>query len=205
MGATEHAGGRGTLLGFNARRFTFASGYVALVLLGLTLLVGPANLLLGRRRPVSNYLARDVGTWAAVLSVVHVIYGVEVHGGLTISGFLNMLFLDGRPLTNSFGLANWTGLAATLIVVGLLAISSDLALSKLKARTWKNLQRLNYALFALVIVHAFFYGSLLRLESPYTLLLIVSLAAVLAGQTVGVWMWRQRQGRTASTVAEQPG
>ncbi|MGH2588183.1 MAG: ferric reductase-like transmembrane domain-containing protein, partial [Dehalococcoidia bacterium] len=201
-GAVEDSGGRASersLLGLSARRFTVASGYVALVLLGLTLLVGPVNLLLRRRRPVSNYLARDVGTWAAVFSVVHVIYGVEVHGGLTLSGVLNMFILDGSPLTNSFGLANWTGLAATVIVVGLLAISSNFALRKLRARTWKNLQRLNYALFALVIVHAFFYGALLRLESPFTLLLGLSVIAVFVGQAVGIWLWRRRYARTAAT------
>lgn len=74
---------------------------------------------------------------------------------------------DGRPLLNSFGLGNWTGLAALVLVVGLLALSSDAALRKLKAGPWKRLQRLNYALFALVILHAFFYGSLLRTTSPF--------------------------------------
>jgi methionine sulfoxide reductase heme-binding subunit len=204
-GGVEPRGSRAferSLLGLNVRRFTYATGYVALVLLVLTLLVGPVNLLLGRRQPVSNYLARDVGTWAAVFSIVHVLYGVEVHGGLTISGFLNMLFLDGSPMTNSFGLANWTGVAATLIVLGLLAISSDLALRRLKARTWKNLQRLNYALFALVIAHAFFYGSLLRLESPYTLLLAIGVGAVFVGQMVGIWLWRRRHAvRAVSQLA----
>jgi hypothetical protein len=61
-------------------RFTTATGYVALVLLALTLLIGPANLLLRKRNPVSNYLCRDVGTWTAILSVVHVIAGFQVHG-----------------------------------------------------------------------------------------------------------------------------
>jgi sulfoxide reductase heme-binding subunit YedZ len=203
-GAVEASGDRASessLLGLSVRRFTFASGYVALVLLGLTLLIGPANLLLRRRRPVSNYLARDVGIWAAVFSVIHVIYGVEVHGGLTLSGFLAMLVRDGSPLTTSFGLANWTGLAATVIAVGLLAISSNVALRKLKARTWKNLQRLNYALFALVIMHAFFYGALLRPESPFTLLLGLSAIAVFVGQAVGVWLWRRRYARTAAQPA----
>ncbi len=158
----QHGGGqtsssdgtRHSFLGLPARQFTFATGYLATGLLGLTLLIGPANLLLRRRNPVSNYLSRDIGTWAAIFSVVHVIFGLEVHAGITDP--LRMFVSDGSPLTNSFGLANWTGLVATLIVVGLLAISSDFALRKLKARTWKNLQRLNYALFAVVIVHAFF-------------------------------------------------
>jgi hypothetical protein len=53
----------------------------------------------------------------------------------------------------------------------LLRISSDFAPRKLKAVPWKRLQRLNYALFALVIAHAIFYGALLRATSPSTLLL----------------------------------
>jgi sulfoxide reductase heme-binding subunit YedZ len=183
------------------RQLTVATGYVAVGLLGLTLLIGPANLLLRRRNPVSNYLSRDVGTWAAIGSVVHVIFGLQVHGGGRISDFLHYFVAsDGSPLTNSFGLGNWTGLAALVIVAGLLALSSDVALRKLKARPWKRLQRLNYALFALVIAHAFFYGALLRMTSPFTLLLGVSVIAVFVGQATGIWLWRRRYSRTAATV-----
>ncbi len=172
------------------RQFTVASGYVALGLLALTLFIGPANLLLRRRTPISNYLSRDIGTWATVSSVVHVIYGLQLHGGGRIRDFLNYFIApDGSPLTNSFGLGNWTGLAALVIVMGLLAISSDIALRQLKARRWKRLQRLNYALFALVVLHAFFYGALLRMTSPFTLLLVFSVVAVFAGQVMGIWLW----------------
>jgi sulfoxide reductase heme-binding subunit YedZ len=187
-----------SFLGLSVRRFTVATGYVATGILGLTLLVGPANLLLGRRHPVSNYLARDVGTWAVIGSIVHVIYGTEVHASITDP--IPMFVLDGSPLTNSFGLANWTGLAATVVVVGLLAISSNFALRKLKARTWKNLQRLNYALFALVLLHAFFYGALLRLESPFTVVLAVSVIAVFAGQALGIWLWRRRYAQAPESL-----
>jgi sulfoxide reductase heme-binding subunit YedZ len=173
------------------RRLTVATGYVALGLLALTLLIGPANLLLRRRNPVSNYLRRDVGTWTAIASVVHVILGLQVHGGGRISAFLSYFVTpDGGPLLNGFGLGNWTGLGALLITLGLLAISSDAALRRLKAARWKWLQRLNYGLFALVIAHAFFYGALLRMTSPYTLLLVLSVIAVVVGQMVGVWLWR---------------
>ena len=185
-------------LELDVRQFTVASGYLATGLLAVTLLIGPANLLLRRRHPVSNYLARDIGMWAAAFSVVHVIYGTEVHASITDP--IPMFVLEGSPLTNSFGIANWTGLAATVIAVGLLAISSDFALRKLKARTWKNLQRLNYALFALVILHAFFYGALLRTESPFTLLLGFSVIAAFAGQAVGVWLWRRRYGRISGGI-----
>jgi sulfoxide reductase heme-binding subunit YedZ len=130
---------------------------------------------------------------------VHVVYGLQVHGSGRLADFLTYFISpQGRPLSNSFGLANWTGLVATVIVVGLLAISSDVVLRKLKAKTWKDLQPLNYALFALVIAHAFFNGDVLRTDSPYTLLLLLSVTAVFAGQAAGVWLWRRRHARTSA-------
>jgi sulfoxide reductase heme-binding subunit YedZ len=183
---------------FFIARGTTATGYLATGLVGLTLLIGPANLLLRRRNPISSYLARDVGTWAALFSIIHVIFGLTLHSGPQISGMVRYFVIDGRPLLNSFGLGNWTGLAALVIVVGLLAISSDAALRELKARRWKDLQRLNYTLFALVIVHAFFYGALLRLASPFTLVGLFTVAAVVVGQAMGVWLWRRRRRSSAA-------
>ena len=58
-----------------------ATGYVATGLLALTLLVGPANLLLRRRNPISSYLRRDAG----------ILHGV---GRL----FMPQLFLDRRDV-----------------------------------------------------------------------------------------------------------
>ena len=179
------------------RRFTVATGYVALALLALTLLIGPANLLLRRRNPVSSYLRRDVGAWTAGFSVVHVVASLWVHGTGQIGDFLDFFVRDGSPLTNSFGLGNWAGLAGLVIVAGLLALSSDAALRRLKARSWKRLQRLNYVVFALVVVHAFFYGALLRQTSPYTILLGLSVMTVIAAQAVGIWLFRRRSGRRA--------
>src|ERR687891_656870 len=111
------------------RQSTSATGDVALVLLGLTLVIGPANLVLGRRNPVSSYLRRDVGIWTAIFSVIHVIAAVLIHvshDSDVIASFVHFFVAeDGRLLTNSFGLGNWTGLAALAIVLGLLATSSD--------------------------------------------------------------------------------
>jgi sulfoxide reductase heme-binding subunit YedZ len=185
-------------------RFTTATGYIALGLLGLTLLIGPANLLLRRRLPISSYLARDVGIWAAIVSVIHVMVGLFVHGPPSpiIQRILFYFFApNGTPLTNAFGWGNWTGLAATVIVVGLLTISTDAALRKLKAKRWKTLQRLNYALFALVIMHAIFYGALLRITSIPTILLGIIVGLVFVGQMVGVWLWRQRHAHQVARSA----
>ena len=191
---------------FFIARGTTATGYVATGLLGLTLLIGPANLVLRRRNPISSYLTRDVGTWAALFSIAHVIFGLTLHSGPQIASMLGYFVAEGRPLLSSFGLGNWTGLAATVIVVGLLAISNDAALRELKARKWKDLQRLNYTLFALVLLHAFFYGALLRLTSPFTLIGLFTVIAVVVGQAVGVWLWRRRRtGRLPSSSTPIPG
>ncbi|MBI2171537.1 MAG: ferric reductase-like transmembrane domain-containing protein [Chloroflexi bacterium] len=185
---------------FFMSRVTTATGYVATGLIGLTLLIGPANLLLRRRTPVSNYLRRDVGAWTAIFSVVHVIFGWQLHGSGRISAMLNYFFTNSwRPMADNFGLGNWTGLAALVIVVMLLALSTDGTLRELKARTWKDLQRLNYTLFALVILHVFFYGALLRLTSPFTLLGVLTVIAVVVGQAVGIWLWRRRHARTTAS------
>jgi sulfoxide reductase heme-binding subunit YedZ len=184
------------------RQLTLGTGYLALGLLALTLLIGPTNLLLRRRNPVSIYLRRDVGIWTAIFSVIHVIFGLQLHGTGKPGPLLDYFFApDGSPLTNSFGLGNWTGLAALVIVAGLLTISSNVALRKLKAGPWKRLQRLNYALFVLVILHAFFYGALLRTTSPFTFLLALSVIVVFIGQVMGIWLWRRRHARTP---ARQP-
>ena len=194
-------GGRGLM-----SRSTTATGYVATGLLAFTLLIGPANLLLRRRNPVSTSLPRDTGTWATIASIVHVILGLQVHGNTSdIFNFVKYFFsADGIPKTNSFGLGNWTGLAALVIVAGLLALSNDRSLRELKARRWKNLQRMNYALFALVVLHAFFYGALLRVTSLFTVVLISTVSAVLVGQMVGIGLWRRRYAHTGNAHAHQP-
>ena len=66
---------------------------------------------------------------------------------------------------------------------------------KLKARRWEWLQRTDYALFALVIAHAIYYGALMRVASPSTVLLAVSVIAVVSAQLVGVWLWRRKDAQ----------
>jgi sulfoxide reductase heme-binding subunit YedZ len=177
------------------RRLSTATGYIALVLLGLTLLIGPANLMLRRRTPISSYLRRDVGIATAITSIVHMVFGFLVkHGDGEVLGYFFQPGDRTRILTNSFGLANWTGLAAILIVAVLAVISSDAALRRLKAKKWKRLQRLNYALFPLIILHSLFYGALWRLTSPYTVLLGLAVLVVIVGQAIGIRLWRTRRG-----------
>jgi hypothetical protein len=52
------------------------------------------------------------------VSVVHVVVAFQVHDAGAF-GFVGFFFAAGRPLTNGFGLGNWTGAAALVVVVGL--------------------------------------------------------------------------------------
>jgi sulfoxide reductase heme-binding subunit YedZ len=205
---TPRQGQEGASLSRLVQQLTVATGYVGVVLLAITLLLGPANLLLGRRNPVSSYLRRDVGIWTAIFSAIHVVLAVAIHvshGSGAIASIQHFFVAeDGKPLTNSFGWGNWTGLAGLLIVLALLATSSDAVLRKMKATAWKWLQRLTYVLFLLVVLHAVFYGALLRMTSPFTRLLVVSGVAVLVGQIVGVWLWRRRHVSGARPVWAVP-
>lgn len=189
---TEHAGDQDSVL--RMRRLSTMTGYLALALIALTLLLGPWNLLLGRRLPVSSYLRRDVGIWSALTSVAHVVLGFLVeHGDGDVLGYFVAADDRSRILTNSFGLANWAGLAAVVIAVGLAAISSDAALRKLKAARWKRLQRANYLLAVLAVLHAVLYGAFWRLTSPYTVTLLASVVIVVVAQAMGVRRWRRRR------------
>ena len=86
-----------------------------------------------------------------------------------------------------FGFANYTGLASTLILIGLLALSNDLALRRLGTTRWKSLQRWNYAGFALMAAHGVVYQVMGKRVWPVALAFAAVLVTVLAVQIAG---WR---------------
>ena len=180
-------------------RASFATAYPALALLAAALILGPLNLLRRRPNPVSSDLRRDLGIWAGVLSILHAAVGQCVH-------------LRGRPWLyyvygptehhhglrhDLFGAANFTGLAATLVLVALIATSNDLSLRRLGAARWKQLQRWNYAAFALIAIHAFAYQGVETQKAPYVATAIACVAVALVFQFLG---WKQTRQRTELLV-----
>jgi sulfoxide reductase heme-binding subunit YedZ len=175
-------------------KVSVTSGWAATLLLGATLVLGPWNVLRGRPNPVSSDLRRDVGIWAAVLGVSHSVVGLFVH-------------FRGRPWTyfvwpadrqalipfryDLFGAASWSGLAATLVIVVLAAVSNDLSLRWLGTGRWKSLQRTNYVLFGLVAVH----GLLFQVLEKRVLALVVAFGGIVvvtaAVQLGGVYVYRR--------------
>ncbi len=54
-------------------------GYVSLVYLVASLLIGPLYLARQRRNPVNLYLRRDVGIWAGVTALLHVFFSFQIY------------------------------------------------------------------------------------------------------------------------------
>lgn len=169
-------------------RLSLASAYAGLFLLALTLMIGPWNKLRGRANPVSSYLRRDIGIWAGIAGVVHIILGLQVH----MDGKFWLYFLPPPDATyrfplriDPFGLTNYAGLAAGLMLLMLLALSNNASLRALGGRRWKALQRWNYAVAGLVAAHGAVYQLLekraLGFVAAFAVVALLALALQFAG------------------------
>lgn len=169
-------------------RISFSTAYPALVLLAATLLIGPWNLLRGKRTPISSDWRRDVGIWAGMLGLVHTVIGQNVH--LRGRPWLYYIYEPGKghmfPLRHDlFGFANYTGLISALILLALLATSNNYSLRSLGTPRWKQLQRWNYVAFALMAVHAVGYQINEKQKAPFVATVVISIAVTLVFQAVG--------------------
>ena len=168
--------------------WSMATGYAGLALLCATLVAGPLNVLRGQRNPVSTDIRRDIGIWAGLVGLAHVLVGIQVH----FRGRWWMYFVrevegteDFALRVDLFGFANYTGVGATLILLLLLALSNDASLRLLKARRWKSLQRWNYGLMVLVVVHGVAYQLIEKRQPAFIVLLGLLVVAAVGAQTTG--------------------
>ncbi|MBA4410227.1 MAG: hypothetical protein C0397_12475 [Odoribacter sp.] len=137
---------------------TGASGYISLILITLSLLIGPFNLVFRRKNPISTYFRRDIGITGGVLAVIHSVAGLFVHlRGKNWQYFLNKTEHGYSIRIDDFGLANYTGLISALILIVLLITSNDYSFRKLNTTTWKNIQRFSYLAFLFAIIHSVYY------------------------------------------------
>jgi sulfoxide reductase heme-binding subunit YedZ len=176
-------------------RASFATAYPALALLAATLLIGPLNLLRRQTNPISSDLRRDIGIWAGILGIVHTGIGQCVH----LRGRPWLYYIYGPqehhhafPVRHDlFGLANYTGAFGVLILAALLATSNDYSLHKLHTKSWKKLQRWNYAVFGLVAVHAFAYHGVEKQHLNWVATAAACVVVAIAFQTAGVVIRRR--------------
>ena len=172
-------------------RLSFSSAYPALFLIGLSLMIGPWKVLKKRRGvAVSMDFRRDLGIWAGTAGVFHAVVGNFEH--LRGRPWLYYIYENWQekhvqPFRHDiFGLGNFTGLVAALILLTLLATSNDASLRKLGTPGWKQLQRWNYVAFALMAVHTFTYQWGIKQPSlPWVMLAFAALATTAVMQYTG--------------------
>ena len=181
-------------------RLSLSSGYAALLLLLFTLLIGALSLLKNNKLlPLQYDVRRDVGIWTGILAIFHSLVGLFVHFRDKPNSFLYYFIFPPEtkaafPLRfDLFGLANYTGLFGVLLVALLLAISNDFALKKLGAKRWKNLQRLNYVLFAFVLAHSVIYAMIEKRPFPLFALTLLLFGLTVALQIFGILKHRRLQ------------
>lgn len=183
-------------------RWSMATAYVGLALLGATLVTGPLNVLRRRPNPVSTDLRRDLGIWAGVLAVAHFLIGWQVHMKHRYLYWLREVEGSNalRPRTDLFGFANYTGLAGVVIAVLLLALSNDYFLRTLGSDGWKRLQRWNYAFYGLVLLHGVAFQVIEKRKAPFVITLSILVLAAVLLQMLGYRRRRAARRRPASLI-----
>jgi methionine sulfoxide reductase heme-binding subunit len=174
-------------------RLSFATAWPALVLLAATLIIGPWRTLQGKAPVLSLDLRRDIGIWGGALGAVHAVIGNCEH--LRGRPWLYYVYekMDEHlvPLRHDiFGLSNFTGLFAALILLLLLATSNDASLRKYGGAGWKSLQRWNYACFGLTALHTF--GYLIGIQSLKWSWIATAGLCVLLTAALQYLGWRRR-------------
>lgn len=177
-------------------RGSFSTAYPALFLLLLTLGIGPLHVLLRRRNAVSQDLRRDVGIWAGLVGMAHVVIGQQVH--FRGRPWLYYVYPAGErhwlPVRHDlFGFTNYTGALGALLLMALFATSNDVMLRRLGTPGWKKLQRMNYAVFALVAAHTLGFMTIEHQKAGFVAAAVAGLAATVALQAAG-YVRRRAQG-----------
>lgn len=164
------------------------TAYASYMLMAAALLIGPLRVLTGDRHRLSIRVRRNLGIWAGLFAIIHVIAGLNVH----FKGrFWQYFFFPDRHgfflalRYDFFGFTNYVGLIAILITVVLLALSNDSSIRRLGPHKWKTLQRLSYPLFGLLIVHGFIYQALEHRHVYFSTFLVAVFLVVVAFQCRG--------------------
>jgi sulfoxide reductase heme-binding subunit YedZ len=186
-------------------RLSMATGYTSVALIGWALLIGPWRVRRGRSAPVSTDLRRDVGIWGAVFGLAHVATGLFVHLGDPLKYFLYRDAGHRLPVRyDLFGFANWTGLAATALLVLLLLISNDVSLRRLGSRRWKRWQRWTYWAGGLVVLHALAYQWIEKGNGGWVYVFVAVVLIVAAMQLEGRRRFRARATGSPSASETRP-
>lgn len=170
---------------------SLGTAYASLLLLAVCLSIGPIKLLRGEATPASSDLRRDLGISAALLGALHTALGLQVHMKHRWEYFLQPSPTDSVQglRVDAFGIANYGGLLALLVSLGLWAISSDKALAWLGRPSWKRWQRSSYVAALLVVAHGLVYQWLEHRTAIAVAMMSVTAIVVITLQLLGRRRW----------------
>jgi methionine sulfoxide reductase heme-binding subunit len=173
---------------------TQITGYISLTILAFSFVIGPVNLLLKNKNPVSTYFRRDIGTIGGALAVVHSATGLFVHLRGKPWLYFSIKSDNGYAVRlDHFGLANYTGLISALIIIFLIITSNDFMIRILNVTKWKNIQRLSYLMFILALIHCYFYRVGKTNATPLYSFYMPMFSLVLVLQMIGIWLTLNRK------------
>lgn len=161
-------------------RASLATAWLCLALFVAVLLLGPAQVLAGRRPAANQAARRDLGIWTALTGLAHF--------GLGNLEAMNRPYLQaaigeaaGTAARLREGLFTWGVSLGTLVAVlflALLALSNNWSLARLGPVRWKRWQRLSYLAFALTALHGVMFQLLEGRAGGWIGVLLAATAAV---------------------------
>ncbi len=130
-----------------------ALGTLAIVLLHLILIIGPAARLTTLAAPLL-YNRRHLGVTFFLVALLHAIIALGFYGGFGVRNPISSVLAGYASYGSASGFPfEVLGFAALLIFFVMAATSHDFWLAILGARFWKTLHMLVYVAYALVIAH----------------------------------------------------
>ena len=160
---------------------SLATAYICLLLMAVALSLGPLQARRTGRSVANMYLRRDMGIWAGMAGLTHLIVATE----LSMTQAYMSVYVDALDARLSeslradlFAWGSIIGFAVGILLILLLGLSNDRILRRLGVTRWKRLQRLAYLAFALTVAHGWVFQAL---EARSTLLI-----GVVLGVAIGV-------------------
>ena len=171
-----------------ADNISIVSAYLCLLLFSLALLIGPARVWRGGAPILNTHMRRDIGIWGGLTGLVHFFLANALAMNFEYLG----LFVENATVPPSAEVRDqlylWgtiLGYVVALLILVLLALSSDRVLRAVGARWWKRLQRLSYVVFVATVLHAFAFQILETRPSLWVVVVSAITLVVIGMQLTG--------------------
>ncbi len=176
-------------------RVSTVSAYLFLVLLSVVMVIGPLRAMRTGRALINHTGRRDVAIWCAFIGLVHLFAGIAQ----SMTPAYLEVFVTGaaQPLSailrdKLFFWSTIAGFVVGVLLIVLLALSSNWSLAVIGQRWWKRLHQLSYIVFVLTLVHGFGFQLLESRSWVGYVLVIAMMFVVCIAQVQGVRAVRRR-------------